>query len=73
LFLNKTKKIDENGLESIRKDLTDTRRSLADSNIERDKYVTTNKELREHVKRVEGMRREQTRTFEEALQKISSK
>lgn len=62
----------ENAVEGVRKDLTDTRRSLADSNIERDKYANTNKDLRDHVKRVESQRREQARTLEDAVQKISS-
>lgn len=56
----------------MRKELTDARRGLADSNIERDKYANTNKDLRDHVKRVEGQRREQGRNLEEALQKISN-
>ena len=62
----------ENLTESVRKELTDSRRQLADSNIERDKYANTNKELRDHVKRVEGQRREQARNIEEALQKIAN-
>ena len=52
--------------------MTDTRRQLADSNIERDKYSDSNKELRDHVKRVESSKREQARAIEEALQKISN-
>lgn len=58
--------------ESVRKELTDARRGLAESNIERDKYACTNKELREHVKRAEGQRREQSRNLDEALQKVAS-
>lgn len=58
--------------EGIRKELIDARRGLAESNIEREKYVTTNKELRDHIKRVESQRREQGRNLEEALQKIAS-
>lgn len=58
--------------ESVRKELTDARRGLADSNIERDKYANTNKDLRDHVKRSEGQRREQARNIEEALQKIAN-
>ncbi|KAM7361554.1 ciliary rootlet coiled-coil, rootletin isoform 2-T5 [Cochliomyia hominivorax] len=65
-------KENEGYIESLRKDLTDTRRQLADSNIERDKYSDSNKELRDHVKRVEGSKREQARAIEEALQKISN-
>lgn len=59
-------------MEIVRKELTDARRGLADSNIERDKYASTNKDLRDHVKRVEGQRREQSRNLEEAVQKIST-
>lgn len=59
-------------MENVRKELTDTRRALADSNIERDKYATTNKELRDHVKRVEGQRREQARQLDDAVQKVNS-
>lgn len=55
-----------------RKELTDARRALAESNIERDKYACSNKELRDHVKRVEGQRREQARSLEESMQKITS-
>ncbi|XP_030369241.1 rootletin [Scaptodrosophila lebanonensis] len=62
----------EGYIDSLRKELTDTRRQLADSNIERDKYSNSNKELRDHVKRVEGAKREQARAIEEALQKISN-
>ncbi|XP_060648452.1 rootletin isoform X2 [Drosophila nasuta] len=69
--LRKTKE-GEGYIESLRKELTDSRRQLADSNIERDKYSTSNKELRDHVKRVESAKREQARAIEEALQKIST-
>ncbi|XP_055383850.1 rootletin [Condylostylus longicornis] len=62
----------ENSLDGVRRDLMDTRRTLADSNIERDKYAASNRELRDHVKQVEASKREQARTLEEALQKISS-
>ncbi|EDW24431.1 GL23404 [Drosophila persimilis] len=69
--LRKTKE-GEGFIDSLRKELTDSRRQLADSNIERDKYSNSNKELRDHVKRVESAKREQARAIEEALQKISS-
>lgn len=59
-------------MDAVRKELTDARRQLADSNIERDKYANTNKELRDHVKRVEGQRREQSRHLEDAMQKIAN-
>ncbi|XP_020817454.1 rootletin isoform X1 [Drosophila serrata] len=62
----------EGFIDSLRKELTDSRRQLADSNIERDKYSGSNKELRDHVKRVESAKREQARAIEEALQKISN-
>ncbi|XP_058060907.1 rootletin isoform X1 [Anopheles bellator] len=62
----------ENHTDGTRKELTDTRRTLADSNIERDKYADSNKELRDHVKRVEEQRRQQARTIEDAVAKISS-
>lgn len=58
--------------DGIRKELVDCRRALAESNIEREKYASTNKELRDHVKRVEGQRREQGRNLEEAIQKLVS-
>lgn len=63
----------ENCIDATRKELTDTRRMLGDSNIERDKYANSNKELRDHVKRVEGQRREQARSMDDALQKIAGK
>lgn len=59
-------------MECVRKELIDSRRQLADSNIERDKYANTNKDLRDHVKRVEGQKREQSRNLDEAVQKIAS-
>ncbi len=59
-------------MESVRKELIDSRRALADSNIERDKYANTNKDLRDHVKRVEGQKREQSRNLDEAVQKIAT-
>lgn len=62
----------ENLTECSRKDLMDAKRSLGDSNIERNQYAATNKELRERVKRVEGQCREQSRTLEDAVQKIAS-
>lgn len=62
----------ENMADGIRKELIDARRALAESNIEREKYLTSNKELRDHIKRVEGQRREQARNLEEALQKVAS-
>lgn len=63
----------ENTAEQLRKELTDVRRQLSDASFEKEKYSSTNKELREIVKRVEGDKREQSRTLEEAFQKISCK
>lgn len=62
----------ENKNESLRKELVDVRRQLADSNFAMDKYNSTNKELREHVKLSEGEKREQSRALEDAYQKIAS-
>lgn len=61
----------ENSVENLRKELTDVRRQLADSNFEKDKYNSTNKDLREHIKRTEGEKRETSRALEEAFQKIA--
>ncbi|XP_034942532.1 rootletin isoform X2 [Chelonus insularis] len=62
----------ENTIESLRKDLVDVRRQLTDSNYAMEKYNNTNKELREHVKRIEGEKREQSRALEDAYQKITT-
>lgn len=69
---NRKLKENENLSEGLRKELIDSRRLLAESNIERDKYVSTNKELRDHIKCAEGQRREQGRSLDEAIQKIAS-
>lgn len=61
----------ENVSESLRKDLTDVRRQLSDCSFEKDKYCSTNRELREIVKRLEGDKREAARGLDEAVQKIS--
>lgn len=50
----------------------DTKRILADCNIERDKYAGTNKDLRDQIKRIETHRREQSRHLDESQQKINS-
>lgn len=57
----------------MRKELTDLRRLLTDSNFEKEKYHNSNKELRDHIKKTESEKREQARQIEEAFQKISSK
>lgn len=69
---NRKLKENENLCEGFRKELIDSKRLLAESNIERDKYVSTNKELRDHIKCAEGQRREQSRSLEEALQKMAT-
>ncbi|XP_026278331.2 rootletin isoform X2 [Frankliniella occidentalis] len=61
----------ENVSESLRKDLTDVRRQLSDCSFEKDKYCSTNRELREIVKRLEGDKREAARGLDEAVQKIA--
>lgn len=63
----------ENNSESLRKEITDVRRLLADSTFEKEKYHNTNKDLRDHVKKIEGEKREQSRQLEESFQKITSK
>lgn len=65
-------KENENFADGLRKELIDAKRLLAESNIERDKYMSTNKELRDHIKCVEGQRREQARNLEDALQKCAA-
>ncbi|XP_012287068.1 rootletin isoform X2 [Orussus abietinus] len=62
----------ENTTETLRKELIDVRRQLADSKFEKEKYNSSNKDLREHVKRIEGDKREQGRGLEEAHQKIAA-
>jgi rootletin len=57
--------------ETLHKELIDVRRQFADASFEKEKYSSSNKELREHVKRVESQKREQSRALEEAQQKIS--
>ncbi|KAG7207976.1 hypothetical protein KM043_009556 [Ampulex compressa] len=62
----------ENTNESLRKELVDVRRQLADSTYEKEKYNNTNKELREHIKRIDSEKREQSRTLDESYQKIAA-
>lgn len=69
---NRKLKENENLSEVLRKDLIDSKRLLAESNIERDKYVSTNNQLRDHIKCAEGQRREQSRNLEEAIQKVAT-
>ena len=58
-------------MENAKKELTDVRRQLADCNIEKEKYQSSNRDLREHVKRTEGEKREMARSIDEAIQRIS--
>lgn len=69
---NRKLKENENLSDGIRKELIDARRALAECNTERDKYVVTNKELRDHIKCAESQRREQARNLDEALQKVAA-
>lgn len=48
------------------------RRQLADSNVECEKYIKSNKELRDHVKRAEIAKRELARGLEESCQKVNN-
>lgn len=65
--------IADNVNETLRKELVDTRRQLADTTYEKEKYNNSNKELRERVKQIETERREQGRILEESYQKIASR
>ncbi|XP_072755819.1 uncharacterized protein Root [Anoplolepis gracilipes] len=58
--------------ETLRKELVDIRRQLADTTYEKEKYNNSNKELRERIKQIETERREQGRTLEETYQKIAT-
>lgn len=62
----------DNIIDGTRKELLDLKRNYADCNIEKDKYANSNKELRDHVKRIELAKRELSRSIEEASQKSSS-
>jgi rootletin len=62
----------ENSSETLCKELTDVRRQLADSSYEKEKYNSSNKELRDYVKRIEGEKSEQGRSLEEAHKRIST-
>lgn len=61
----------ENESDSLRKELTDVRRQLTNCTAERDKYNSSCRELRDHVKRVEQERREAARARDEAYHKIA--
>lgn len=63
----------ENESDSLRKELTDVRRQLTNCIAERDKYNSSCRELRDHVKRVEGERRDAARARDEAYHKIAGK
>ncbi|XP_050535942.1 rootletin isoform X2 [Daktulosphaira vitifoliae] len=68
---NRRLKESESVAEHIRKELMETRRNLNEISVEKEKYLTSNKELREIIKRSEIDKREQGRTLEEAIQKIT--
>lgn len=65
-------KENENIVDGTRKELLDLKRNYADCNIEKDKYANSNRELRDHVKRIELAKRELGRNIEEASQKSST-
>ncbi|XP_063368164.1 rootletin [Cydia amplana] len=62
----------ENESESLRKELTDVRRQLSNCAAERDKYNSSCRELREHVKRAEHERREAARARDEAVHSVAT-
>ncbi|XP_073952978.1 LOW QUALITY PROTEIN: ciliary rootlet coiled-coil, rootletin [Choristoneura fumiferana] len=62
----------ENESESLRKELTDVRRQLSNCVAERDKYNSSCRELRDHVKRAEHERREAARARDEAVHTVAS-
>ena len=68
----KTIKDNENMIENLRKELIDVKRSCSDSNIESEKYSTSNKELRDHIKQLEQMKLAQSRNIEDMTNKNSS-
>ncbi|KAH9639179.1 hypothetical protein HF086_014043 [Spodoptera exigua] len=57
--------------DSLRKELTDVRRQLTNCTAERDKYNSSCRELRDHVKRAEHERREAARARDDAYHKIA--
>lgn len=65
-------KENDNIIEGTRKELLDLKRNYADCNIEKEKYASSNKELRDHVKRIDLAKRELGRSIEEASQKNSA-
>jgi rootletin len=60
----------ENSSETLRKELTDVRRQLDDSSYEKEKYNSSNKELRDYVERIEREKKEQWRSLEVAYKRI---
>ncbi|XP_063827112.1 rootletin [Ostrinia nubilalis] len=68
--LRKLKEL-ENEADGLRKELTDVRRQLTNCTAERDKYNSSCRELRDHVKRSEHERREAARARDEAYHKIA--
>ncbi|KAI8420663.1 hypothetical protein MSG28_007902 [Choristoneura fumiferana] len=62
----------ENESESLRKELTDVRRQLSNCVAERDKYNSSCRELRDHVKRAEHERREAARARDEAVHTVAT-
>lgn len=55
----------------MRRELNDVKRQLNECGIEKEKYLLSNKELRDFIKKSEAEKREQARSLEESHQKIT--
>lgn len=49
--------------------MNDIKRQLNEANIEKDKYIMSNKELRDFIKKSEAEKREQARSLDECHQR----
>ncbi len=58
-------------MDHLKRELNDGKRQLNECNIEKEKYLLSNKELRDFIKKSEAEKREQARSLEEAYQKNS--
>lgn len=63
----------EKNADNLRKELNDNKRQLNECGIEKDKYLSSNRELRDFIKKSESEKREQARSLEEAHQKVAGK
>lgn len=61
----------EKNADHLRREVNDNRRQLNDCNIEKDKYLVSNKELRDFIKKSEAEKREQARSLDEGHQRIA--